>query len=1115
MPFYLYAGIEYQNFEEGNSQSGWGFNSAVAAPSGLDGPVHSGDWSWKVVSSGYYGGTGIKAETNEWHFDMQIDKNDRLSFWIYALPANNTDNNVCVQFFDHGAYHQTGFEVWTTKMARYGEWTELTVLFSQLPNNLNLNDIDKIQFINYRPGTYYIDDICAIRRDRVYQSFEPGIADTGYEYGWKWDAGDEVGLSGEGEPVHSGLYSWKLTAEGKWSGTGIKSQEKKLVNNQQDFWHVDLNPEMNDRLVFWVYSLADNGFDNNIGVQFYDHGNHNTDDTKVEMWTRHAAVYGKWTRLTVLFSELLELQPDLNLKDINKIQFQVYWSGIYYFDDIMAAGPVLGINKMRLGDDLIQWNDVDSAYRYEIEMSENSQEGPWNPMTVLVGDFNWAAEIQKYKPVWLRIRWQEENTGQNTIPYVSDWSDPVQYRPPLLLIDRAELGQGRLKWTNYEEEWHYLHAPLQYYYKVETAETKDGPWEEIYYGMYPEDPIIAQEERWYRVKAISCLENTEEAADESDWCTPQLCRIQGGFIKAVGTILKEDDGEGDEIVLRGVNLGGWQIIEAWMTGIGIGRTDDPADDMDDWSIRELLERRFGYNEMESILSAYRNAYLSTLDFDILHEIGINFVRLPVYYKNFEDENGNWIIDTDGEMDFSEIDNIVNLCADRNIYVLLDLHGAPGCQSPMDHSGRADYNKLFEDSREGQEYRNKTIEFWTRLAQHYRNNRNIVGYDLLNEPTGAGDDYNRLWDFYDELYNAIRAVDQNHIIVMEGIWDWDTLPDPRWFNWENVVYEFHYYNFGFDEDLDAHKDFLDQKILANITKQEEYNIPIMIGEFSGMSLRNTWGYYMQNFNLHRWSWAFWTYKYQFSPSQWGLYLNADYNDELDLNNDSLETIRLKIDKYDTRGYHLPNESLVGLIKQYTVQDDTVLMHPPVLQWIGDKTLNEGEILQFIVTADDADEDELVFTVSSLPNGAEFNSVTKEFQWLPDFAQAGIYYVTFIVSDGICEDSETIAINVRDILPPAPRNLTYNYKLIARTLLLKWECTPHKYLLGYEVFTSTDNNKFTKWVKIHKGLITQTSYEVKISKSINSRHKFKVRAVYLPWEYSLFSNTVQVGISGDLE
>ncbi len=88
-------------------------------------------------------------------------------------------------------------------------------------------------------------------------------------------------------------------------------------------------------------------------------------------------------------------------------------------------------------------------------------------------------------------------------------------------------------------------------------------------------------------------------------------------------------------------------------------------------------------------------------------------------------------------------------------------------------------------------------------------------------------------------------------------------------------------------------------------------------------------------------------------------------------------------------------------------------PPVLNPIGDKSVNESQLLQFDVSAtdDDPEDTTLTYTADNLPAGASF--VGQTFTWTPTYDQAGTYDVTFNVSDGPDKDSETITITVNNV------------------------------------------------------------------------------------------------------
>ncbi|MGC8929358.1 MAG: putative Ig domain-containing protein [Candidatus Woesearchaeota archaeon] len=118
-------------------------------------------------------------------------------------------------------------------------------------------------------------------------------------------------------------------------------------------------------------------------------------------------------------------------------------------------------------------------------------------------------------------------------------------------------------------------------------------------------------------------------------------------------------------------------------------------------------------------------------------------------------------------------------------------------------------------------------------------------------------------------------------------------------------------------------------------------------------------------------------------------------------------------YESAGTHavkvLVTDSKANASKEWNVTVNNV-NRAPVLAQIGNKTIGEGELLEFVISAYDADGDALTYSVFDLPVGAVFNPTTRRFSWTPDYDQSGIYHVTFFVSDGLLSDEETIAINV---------------------------------------------------------------------------------------------------------
>jgi glucosylceramidase len=160
-------GLIYQNFE-GSGELGWAGDGSTVRCSISGEPVHSGSYSWRIDSAVLFNYNFVRSKDGSWDVDFIQENNDRLVFWIYSLPAGSgeeTDNTVAVKFYDTDAYNVNGYEIWTRYNANNGQWTKLTILFTQLPSDFNLRHVDKLEFKNYYPGTYYLDDIQAENED--------------------------------------------------------------------------------------------------------------------------------------------------------------------------------------------------------------------------------------------------------------------------------------------------------------------------------------------------------------------------------------------------------------------------------------------------------------------------------------------------------------------------------------------------------------------------------------------------------------------------------------------------------------------------------------------------------------------------------------------------------------------------------------------------------------------------------------------------------------------------------------------------------------------------------------------------------------------------------------
>ena len=357
-----------------------------------------------------------------------------------------------------------------------------------------------------------------------------------------------------------------------------------------------------------------------------------------------------------------------------------------------------------------------------------------------------------------------------------------------------------------------------------------------------------------------------------------------GLVQAHGRALY--DAQGSKLQLTGIIAGQILLQEGWMSPFALEPSKNPdgsyiTDADGNLQYPEFTEEEFraglqsnpnlaGYDP-EELMQYYYSCFFTEEDFRIIREdLGCNTVRLPFYYLNIL--NADLSLKEEAEA-FAYLDWFISNAAAQDLYVILDLHGAPGSQNGYEHSGAADRTAKLWGS---QEYRAATIRLWEAIARHYTLTRPDLGaqiatYDLMNEPTykSRGVTTKKCWDFFDELYDAIRALGDNHVITMEGCWDFGSLPDPADYGWENIQYEYHWYNWWSDKLpytlFHAYQD------LSNIGRN--YDVPVLIGEFPVFENRDNWAKELALFDNRGYNWTIWNYKTTVTgwwTSSWGVY-----------------------------------------------------------------------------------------------------------------------------------------------------------------------------------------------------------------------------------------------------
>jgi len=259
-----------------------------------------------------------------------------------------------------------------------------------------------------------------------------------------------------------------------------------------------------------------------------------------------------------------------------------------------------------------------------------------------------------------------------------------------------------------------------------------------------------------------------------------------GFLHAKGIYIV--DGSDNEVILRGIGTGNWMIQEGYMM-----QSSGPANTQHEFEAR--LESLVGPELKDSFYTVWLDSHFRRIDVDSMKSWGFNSVRVAMHYKWFtppiekEPVPGEitWF-----EKGFTRIDSLLDWCADNQMYLILDLHGAPGGQGK--NADISDYDDTKPSLWESQANKDKTVALWQKLAERYSSEPWIGGYDLINETnwTFTPANNSQMLALFKRITDSIRTVDKNHIIFIEGnsfANDFSGLT-PAWD--ANMAYSFHKY-----------------------------------------------------------------------------------------------------------------------------------------------------------------------------------------------------------------------------------------------------------------------------------------------------------------------------------
>ncbi|MFY0624928.1 MAG: carbohydrate-binding protein [Reichenbachiella sp.] len=335
-------------------------------------------------------------------------------------------------------------------------------------------------------------------------------------------------------------------------------------------------------------------------------------------------------------------------------------------------------------------------------------------------------------------------------------------------------------------------------------------------------------------------------------------------------ILDKDE---NNLVLRGIGLGGWMLQEGYML-----RTWGAQHELED-----RIEDLIGEEKKDEFYAEWLANHCTKRDIDSMASWGFNSVRLPMHFKLFTPPIEEEAVE--GEITWLEdgfvmVDNLLSWCEANEMYLILDLHAAPGGQG--ENADISDYDPTKPSLWESDFNKDKMVALWRKLAERYADEPYMGGYDLINEtnwgfenhsgdPNGCNQSSNApLWDIQRRAIEAIREVDQNHLVIIEGnCWgnNYNGLPDQLWD--DNLVISYHkYWNANDQGSLGPH-----------LETQNKWNVPIWLGETGENS--NVWFTdAIELLEANNFGWSWWPQKKMGGNNVQEIEINEGYQDILD-------------------------------------------------------------------------------------------------------------------------------------------------------------------------------------------------------------------------------------------
>jgi hypothetical protein len=310
------------------------------------------------------------------------------------------------------------------------------------------------------------------------------------------------------------------------------------------------------------------------------------------------------------------------------------------------------------------------------------------------------------------------------------------------------------------------------------------------------------------------------------------------FVTVNGQDLIKPDG--GKLLIKGTNLGNWLNPEGYM--FNFKKTNSSR------FINEMFCQSVGPDFVAEFWKVFKDNYITRDDIQFIKRTGSNTIRLPFHYKLFTDEDYMGLItNQDG---FARVDSVVKWCREEGLYLILDMHDAPGGQTGDNIDDSYGYPWLFESEASQQLY----CSIWRKIANYYKDEPVILGYELLNEPIAPYfENMEELNGKLEILYkigvSAIREVDNNHIVLLGGAqWNGNFKPFKDSKFDDKLMYTCHRY--GGEPTSEAIRNF--------INFRDSTNLPMYMGEIGHNT--NEWiAAFCRTMEENNIGWTFWPYK----------------------------------------------------------------------------------------------------------------------------------------------------------------------------------------------------------------------------------------------------------------